>query len=319
MRTLRLAVAVLAGALGCGRSGAPASGDAPEPPEAQTSELETALVAAGVKATTLDAASGDTDAPEAYALVEATTDAGTFHLQWADLRQVELAQMLGDTVRAPEAEGAFYPDSPSPAFAMLAADSVVARGGDGLLAVMNGAFFETPMRPSTRLAFPVASGGTVVTGGSSPNGPGRPGARGRRWDQPLRALALGTPEARIAAYDHASGTASGDPLGSSLWRDALVSYAPEAHPTRFATRFHVLGALDRDGDGTAETVVAVTNDGASTIVQTNAVLGALGVAPEARLATDGGASVFVWNRASGVLHRPTRNQPLPHYLTLRLR
>ena len=318
MRALRLALAVLAGAVGCRQQPA-AGGDTPPASgaAAPTSKLETRLEAAGLDARTLDAdASGN---GEAYALVEVRTPEGTFHVQWADLRRVLVEQVLGDTVRAPEAPGAFHPTAPSPAFAMMAADSVVKRArseADGeLLAVMNGAFFETPGRTSTQLAFPVASGGTVVTGGSSPNGPGRPGASGRRWDQPLRVLALGTPAAHIAHYDHASGA----PLGAPPFAGAVVSYAPEAHPTRLATRFHVLGPLDTSGDGTTETLVLVTNDGATTLTQTAAVLDALGVAPEARIALDGGASVFVWNRAAGVLHRPTGNQPLPHFLTLRLR
>ncbi|OZC03866.1 hypothetical protein [Rubricoccus marinus] len=314
----RFALLLLLAALGCapGDPDAPPNDPAPEVADALASDLQTRLASAGLKAVTLDVASGE--GLEAYALANVSPSEGAYLVQWADLGQVELEQVLSAMVPAPEAEGFFYPAAPSPAFGMMRADSVVAvaRGGTGeLLAVMNGAFLETPMQPSTRLAFPVASGGEIVTGGSSPNGPGRPGARGRRWDQPLRALAMGTREVRIADVDPASGA----PLGADAFADAFASYAPEAHPTRRATRFHVFGALDRDGDGTTETLVAVTNDGTTSIEQTGAVLDALGVAPEARIAPDGGASVFVWNRSSGALHRPTGDQPLPHFLTLRLR
>ena len=335
MRALRLALAVVAGTLGCRQGPTPeASGDA-----APSSELEDALRTAGIEAVTLDAASGGEGAaggaaPEAYALVRAETEAGTFHVQWADLRRVALGQVAGRAVSGSSESGRYHPAA-SPAFATLAADSVVAAARAGgvasgavasgdratgpLLAVVNGAFFETPMRTSTRLAFPLALGGEVASGGSSSKGPGAPGASGRRWDAPLRVLALGAREARIGELDRATGEVGGAPLGSGPWQDALASYAPEAHPTRRRTRFHALGALDRTGDGAPETLVLVTNDGGSRITDTAAILGALGVAPQSQIAPDGGASVFVWNRAAGALHRPSRNQPLPHYLTLRLR
>ncbi len=308
-------VLFLLAALGCNASGgsAPPEAQPAAASGAQPSELQTALEAVGLTATTLDV---ETDNLEIYALASAQTDAGAFHIQWADLREVRLEQILADTVAAPEAPGYFARGSRSPMFGMLSMAEVTSRVRKARpLAVINGAFFETPREPSTRLAFPIARSGEIVTGGSSPNGPGSPGASGERWDRPLRALAMDTPEAHIVDVDPASGA----PLGAGDFADAMASYAPEAHPTRLATRFHLIGALDRDGDGTTETLVIVTNDGRSTIDDTAALLDALGVAPEARLAPDGGASVFVWNRSVGVLHRPTGDQPLPHYLTLRLR
>lgn len=299
---------------GCAPSDPPADAPPAESlPADVASSLETRLNEAGVEARTLDVETVADD--EVYALAEATSREGSFLVQWADLRRVALEQVLGEEVR-PADEGAFHPSATSPFFALLVADSVVSRAmGPGLLSVMNGAFFETPGQPSTQLAFPLVADGAVVTGGSSPYGPGRPGATGERWNRPLRALALTPEEATIVPYDHTTGA----PLADSSFADALVSFAPEAHPNRTQTRFHVLGALDRDGDGTTETLVAVTSDGQTTIEQTNAVLDAMGIAPEARLTTDGGASVFVWNRDAGVLHRPASDQPLPHYLTLRLR
>ena len=300
---------------GCRQPEAPPT--EPAPP-ALASGLAQRLQTAGLAATTLDVER--VDSLEVYALAEAETKAGSFLVQWADLRHVAVEQVLGDTTRQAATSGAFVPGSASPFFAMLAPDSVVsASAGSGLLLVMNGAFFETPGEPSTQLAFPLAVDGEIVTGGSSPNGPGQAGTLrrrlNRRWDRPLRALALGGLAAQIVDVD----TASGEPLGRGDFRDAMASYAPEAHPTRRATRFHLMGALDRDENGAAEMLVIVTNDGRSTIDDTGAVLDTLGVAPEARIAPDGGASVFVWNRARGVLHRPAGGQSLPHYLTLRLR
>ena len=248
-------------------------------------------------------------------------DGGTVLLQWADLRAIAVDQVLGPKAGG-GAASAFHPAAPSPRFLPLdpaaAVRQVEARGG--ALAVLNGAFFETPGEPTTQIAFPVARAGRVVTGGSSPYGPGRPGAEGERWGRPLRALGLGDTVAHVASYDPVTGS----PLDQPAFADAVVSYAPDAHPSRIATRFHVLGALDADGDGTTETLLVTTSDGRTTIDVPAALLTRLGVAPEALLALDGGASVFVWSRQAGTLHRPTPAggrdpQRLPHYLTLRLR
>ena len=272
------------------------------------------LRAAGLEARALDR-EGD-----AYALAEVATDSGAVLLQWADLQAVAVRQVLGARVEGGDAASHFHPSAPSPMFGMLAPVEAVRQSGAGALAVVNGAFFETPGRPSTQIAFPLARGGAVVTGGSSPYGPGRPGAEAARWGRPLRALGLGGAVAHVAAYDAGSGA----PLDQAAFAEAVVSYAPDAHPTRVATRFHVLGPLDGDGDGAAETLLLATSDGRTTIHAPSALLARLGVAPGAQLALDGGASVFVWNRRAGTLHVPAPAgghdpQPLPHYLALHLR
>ena len=159
----------------------------------------------------------------------------------------------------------------------------------------------------------------MATGGSSPYGPGRPGAEAARWGRPLRALGLDT-AVHVAPYDASTGA----PLDRSAFAEAVVSYAPEAHPSRIATRFHVLGALDADGDGATETLLIATSDGRTTIDGPADLLTRLGVGEERQTTLDGGASVLVWNRRAGVMERPTSAgghdpQRLPHYLVLRLR
>ena len=278
-----------------------------------------ALARAGVEGRALDR-SGD-----AWAIAEVTSDSGSFLVQWADLGAVAVEQVLGaETAAGPR--GFYHPTAASPPFALLDPADVVRPMWDrGALSVMNAAFFETPGQPSSPIAFPLAIGGRVVTGGSSPYGPGRPGAAGRRWGRPLRALGLDT-LARVADYDRRTGA----PLGQPGFENAVVSYAPAAHPTRIATRFHVLGALDAKpapapaaGDGATETLVVVTSDGRTRIGAAASLLARLGAAPERQVALDGGASVLVWTPRAGTLHQPTpirgRPQPLPHYLVFRLR
>ena len=287
----------------------PASGT---PPPTLPAAFADRLTEAGVVARALD------DAGEAWALAEVASDSGSFLIQWADLGEVVVENVLGDAVSGGP-PSFYHPTAISSRFRLLDPGEVVQQAWDrDALAVMNGAFFETPGQPSSQFAFPIATDGSVVTGGSSPYGPGRPSAGGKRWGQPLRVLGLDT-LARVADYDRPTGA----PLGQPGFAEAVVSYAPEAHPTRIATRFHVLGALDADGDGSAETLVWVTSDGQTRIGAAATLLSRLGVDPSAQIALDGGASVLVWTPRAGTLHQPVplegRPQPLPHYLVLRLR
>ncbi|PAP75280.1 hypothetical protein [Rubrivirga marina] len=306
---MRAPLAALAVALAaCG--GAPAPEAALPPPPALPVGLGERLAEAGLVAEPLDGADG-------YGLAEVRSDSGSFLGQWIDLRRVEVRQVMGEVEPGSDEPSAFHPEAPSPQFALVDPAAVVAEAeGDGAFAVLNGAFFETPGVPTSQLAFPVALGGVAVTGGSSPYGPGRPGAEGERWARPLRALGLDT-LANVADYDPATGA----PLGAPGFADAVVSYAPEAHPARIATRFHVLGPLDADGDGAAETLVIVTSDGRTRIGAAASVLARLGVDAGRMLALDGGASVLVRNRRAGTLHEPTSAggrspQWLPHYLVV---
>ena len=311
---LRVALGVTALAL--------ASGCTPDPPPptvapADSLAVDGAMARFAELGTVLDA-EGD-----AYALVEVASDSGSVLLQAVDLRRAVVTSILGPLADGGRSTPSFYhPAAPSPAFETMPLAEVVRQqsADDRLLAILNGAFFETPGEPATQLAFPVAENGTVVTGGSSPYGPGRPGAGAARWGAPLRALGLADTAAHVAPYDPASGA----PLDAPAFADGVVSYAPGAHPTRIATRFHVLGALDADGDGATETLLIATSDGRTTIDAPAALLTRLGVPHAHQIALDGGASVFVWNRRAGTLHQPAPAggrgpQPLPHLLTVRLR
>ncbi len=260
-------------------------------------------------------------AGDAYALAVVSTEAGEVVVQWADLEGVALVQIVGPMVAGDSAAGAFHPSAPSPRFETMPPGALIRQqsADDRLLAVVNGAFFETPGEVSTQLAFPLVEAGRVVTGGSSPYGPGRPGAAAKRWGRPLRALGLLDRAVRVVDYDPATGA----PLDGAAFAEAFASYAPDAHPTRIATRFHLLGPVDADSTGASSELMVVT--GLTTTVDAlSAVLAGWGVAPEHQVALDGGASVLIWNRRTGVLQRPTAAggfdpQPLPHVLALRLR
>ena len=241
---------------------------------------------------------------DAYALVEVPSDTGNVLLQLVDLREAAVTQILGPVAEGGTDDSHFHPTAASPRVELMEMAHVVRQqtADDRLLTVLNGAFFETPGEPTSQIAYPIAENGRVVTGGSSPYGPGRPGAETERWGQPLRALGLADTVVHIMDYDPATGA----PLDSVAFAEAVVSLAPDAHPSRIATRFHVLGALDTDDDGATETLLIATSDGRSTVEAPQALLTRLGVAPEHQLVLDGGASVFVWNRRAGTLHQPAR-------------
>ena len=281
-------------------------------PDALASRLD----AEGLGAYILDRA-GD-----AYALVEVPSDTGNVLLQLIDLRRATVTQILGPVVEGGTDDSHFHPTAASPRVELMEMADVVRQqtADDRLLAVLNGAFFETPGEPTSQIAYPIVESGTVVTGGSSPYGPGRPNAETARWGQPLRALGLADTVVHVVDYDPTTGA----PLHQPAFAEAIVSLAPDAHPSRIATRFHVLGALDGDGDGTTELLLIATSDGRSTIEPPQALLTRMGVAPDHQLVLDGGASVFVWNRRAGTLHQPAPaggNDPqhLPHALAIRLR
>ncbi|MEO0556643.1 MAG: hypothetical protein AAF170_00530 [Bacteroidota bacterium] len=259
---------------------------------------------------------------DAYALVDVPSDTGNVLLQLIDLRAAMVTQILGPVVDGGTDESHFHPTAASPRVELMEMADVVRQqtADDRLLTVLNGAFFETPGEPASQLAYPIAENGRVATGGSSPYGPGRPGAETERWSQPLRALGLADTVVHIMDYDPTTGV----PLDSAAFAEAIVSLAPDAHPARTATRFHVLGALDGDGNGTTELLLIATSDGRSTIEAPQALLTRMGVSPDHQLALDGGASVFVWNRRAGTRHQPAPaggNDPqhLPHALTIRIR
>ena len=151
---------------------------------------------------------------------------------WAPSRS---SRVLGEARPTPGRAGLFHPTAPSPSFALLDPADVVRQSWDGgALAVINGAFFETPGQPSSQVAFPLATGGFVVTGGSSPYGPGRPGAAGKRWGRPLRALGLDT-LALVADYDRQSGAPLGQPGFQRRRRELRAGRPPNAASRRAST------------------------------------------------------------------------------------
>ncbi|MEM8556411.1 MAG: hypothetical protein AAGG50_01090 [Bacteroidota bacterium] len=254
-----------------------------------------------------------------YGLARAQTDSGAVLLQWVDLRHVRLRHVLGVADTTAEVQPGFYhPTASSPAFALLNGEGIVATRIDQhppARALMNAAFFETPGEPTSALAFPLAVDGTVVSGGSSPYGPGRPGADTTRWGQLLRVLAFADSTVQVTPYDHVTG----EPLGSEPFADAIVSYAPESHPSRVATRYHVLGPLDADPGKRGPILLIATSDGSTTIAPLAALMTRLGVRSETQMTVDGGASVFLWTPGTGVVERPSGDQPLPHYLAVEAR
>lgn len=301
------------------------------PPPPLPSDLAERLADVAGTARLLDSALGP-DSSRAYALVEIDTpDAGRFWLQWISLRHVEPVQIVGavDTSRVP-GPGLYSPGTPSPFLATLSHGEAVGRlrRDVGALAVVNGAFLETPAAPPTEIAFPIKTGGRVVTGGASPYGPGRPGADGRRWGGPLQALVLRDTAVAVVPYDHTTGA----PLDGPDVREAVVSYAPAGHPTGVAARFHALGPLDPGPDGASEVLLVLTSSGETTIAEVSRLLALIGVPEPRQIAFDGGASTFVWNRTAGDVTLPARvparlgpappgdgRYTLAHYVGFRLR
>lgn len=284
------ALTVAAGAVAGAGCAAPEAGSS-----AAGQALTEALAAEPGRVRLLDADGG------AYALAElATPDSGTVWVQWVDLDSAAVVQVVGvaDTSRAAP-ESRYLPGAPSPFVSTLSSDAAVARVRScrRALAVINGAFLETPAAPPTQIAFPLKVAGRVVSGGSSPYGPGAPGSTGRRWSVPLRALILDSATVRVEPYSAADGA----PLTDAAVTDAVVTYAPTAHPAwGLRTRFHVLGPRD------STTLVVLTSSGGSTIGFLAALAERLGVPEPSQVTLDGGASTFLWNRTAGAVTRPVR-------------
>ncbi len=225
--------------------------------------LEVVLDSLGLEAEVLDAEG------QAYAMIALPG----VTLQWANTRDVVLNHVLGPVVGSGIAKSHFHPTASSPAFGMMPPGTVTRQqyADPRLLLVMNGAFFETPGEPSTQLAFPISENGTVVSGGSSPAGPGQPGADLRRWGQPLRALALDGDAAQVADYIPDTGAPDrprpvrrvGRELRAERTPDTHAQPVPHPRPHRGRLVWDFENAADRDERRDGAHRLALVVDGAA--------------------------------------------------------
>jgi hypothetical protein len=257
-------------------------------------------------------------------LVRLPVGAGVGYLQRIDVRRMRIDQILGERdAAAPTDPGAYYPGSQSPRFvripAVQAQGSCRSRFGSKAFSVVNASFFEEYDR-STRLSFPVKTGGVLISGGSSPWGP-VPTPKDRRYrDVRLRALRWDERGVAIDGYDPATGA----PLDAPGTREALVSYAFADHPSALvghdpANRYQLIGVADTDGRDGPEILLVLTVERA-TLHDGAALLHGLGAVGDI-VTVDGGVSTFLWNAAAvgsgpgSVLVPPVSTDgALPHYL-----
>lgn len=249
---------------------------------------------------------------------------GAAYVQVVDLRKIGVDQILGEREPGAPDPANYYPEGPgSPRFRRLTVAEMQkgcgARYGTRAFSAVNFSFFEE-YDESTRLSFPVKTGGQVVTGGSSPYGPIARPADPYFRHVVLRALSWTEGRAEISAFDASDGS----PLRRPELPEAVVTYAWSDHPSRAlggdpANRYQLLGTLDNDGRDGAESLVIATVTG-STLEAAAELLRRHGVTGDV-LTFDGGVSTYLWSAAEGELVAPIGGTgagapALPHYLCL---
>ena len=253
--------------------------------------------------------SDDAPATESIAAVDGASlsrvtlaDGSHVYVQLIDLFRVRVRQVTGASDASPGA-GRYFPGAASPRFTRIPPGPAQ----DGCFSLVNFSFFEE-YDPSTRLSFPVKSGGTVVTGGSSPYGPSAAPADPYYRTVSLQALTWNDKGAAIAPYDPARGT----PLDTAEWPDGLVTYRFQDHPSYVLShdppnRYQLLG-LTSTSYLLIATVEHATLDTAADLLRTRGAVGEI-------LAFDGGVSTYLWQSSLGELVPITNSDgKLPHYL-----
>jgi hypothetical protein len=240
----------------------------------------------------------------------AAPDGSPAYLQVLDVRKVRIDQVLGDRDPAAPAPGAYYPGRPSPAFRRIGtADmqrSCRDRYGAKAFSAVNFSFFED-YTPGTALSFPVKSGGTVHSGGSSPYGPVTSPKVAYYRTVTLRALSWDGTGVTIAPYHPDTGAPLSGPVP-----DAVVTYLYTDHPSYVLdhdppNRYQLAGVID----GTHLALLTLTHarlaDGAQLLAR-QGVHGDI-------ITFDGGISTYLWTAAQGELVKITnKDGRLPHYL-----
>jgi hypothetical protein len=267
------------------------------------------LAAAGCGADDAHATADETIAAiDGASLTRVTfSDGSHAYLQLIDLLRVRVQQVTGGVDASSEA-GRYYPGVASPRFTRIPPGPVQ----NGCFSLVNFSFFEE-YDPGTRLSFPVKSGGTVMTGGSSPYGPVAAPADPYYRTVTLQALTWKDLGAAIAPYDPARGT----PLDTGEWPDGLVTYRYQDHPSYVLShdppnRYQLL-ALTETKYLLIVTVEHATLDTAADLLRTHGAVGEI-------LAFDGGVSTYLWQASLGELVPITNaDGKLPHYLCVRPR
>jgi hypothetical protein len=240
------------------------------------------------------------------------SDGSRAYLQQIDLRRMRIEQVIGDRdPRAASEAGRYYPGASSPRFVRIPPRQVrdECQTASTLFSIVNFAFFEE-YDPSTRMAFPVKTHGTLLTGGSSPYGPVSSPGNVYYRTVTLQAFTWSDSGAAIAPYDPTHGA----PLASSTVQDGVVTYRYRDHPSYALdndppNRYQLL-ALSDPQHLLVLTVEHATLDTAADLLRAHGAAGEV-------LAFDGGVSTYLWQATLGDLVPITnRDGALPHYLCL---
>lgn len=245
---------------------------------------------------------------------------GTAWLSRFDMATTAIDHIALEAPTKSIAAGLYYPRSGSGEFTRLDAKAVLknyrAAHGNKVQALLNCGFFER-YDPQTELSFPIKRAGRVITGGSSPYGPG-PNPRDERYlNVVLKALVWNDQSVDIQDYDHLTGGI----LNDSNFPNALVTYDYRDHPAKILAgdpvgQYQLLAALPLPNRALPKTLLALTivkgrmADGAA-LLQRNGVTGTI-------LTVDGGPSTHLWHHNAGDVIT-TQSKTLPHYLGFRLR
>ena len=248
------------------------------------------------------------------------------YLQTIDLHKMQVDQLVGE-IDGESSKGLYYPnrnDESSSFFKRLMPTAVRdlyrKQHPSGTFSIINVSFFED-YKSSTRLSFPIKVKGVVITAGSSPYGPIQEPADPYYQTIQLKALTWDDEKAIISSYDPATGY----PLNQPSVQHGVVSYAYQDHPAYVladdpVNRYHVIGVLNGDADGTGNRLLIATAN-RTTLQRAAEVLRQRGVTGDI-MTIDGGISTYLWSAKLGNLILPQAAEgeavpALPHYFGIR--
>jgi hypothetical protein len=232
--------------------------------------------------------------------------------------------ILGDEVRK-DSNGIHYPHNHiNYWFKKMNFDSAFAsykkHYGDDVISLMNGVFFETVSESLyTPLAYPLKYNGEIVAAGASPYAP-------NTGDYPLKILTIEDTAVSISNYDYQTG----EPLNNKNEPNQIATLDYQHHPRviKFPqikegsrARYHLITAVNRNGDKKKEIVYVISSSGVMSIYQLAGELKKVNskISDKDILTLDGGSSISVQGKNGEDLIKPLNNVKVPMFIGFRIR
>jgi hypothetical protein len=245
-------------------------------------------------------------------------------LQIVNLRKCIMDIMLGGKVRS-DNNGILLPRNHiNTWFKKINSDSAFSsykkHYGDDVISLINGVFFETVSESLyTPLAYPLKYKGEIVSAGASPYNP-------NTGDYPLKILTIEDSALSISNYNYKTG----EPLNNKNSPNQIATLNYQHHPRVIefpqikggsTARFHLITAVDEDGDKKKETIYIISSTNAVSIYQLAGELKKLNnkIFDDDILTLDGGSSISVQDKNGKDLIKPINNVKVPMFIGFRIR